>query len=284
MYRLGDLGKRKNKFKKMKRIITRLVLVALLISGGKTFAQKDGFSLHLSGVFPTGWVAESHNEYDFNGSYPSMGTGFGVGFKYQFHAPELANLRFLASAELMYNPLNGKLKDAIHSMQFEYSEEDFKITLPKYFNIPLMVGLNYAIKLNDKINIFGEVAAGINLMLSTNFKEISVNKGICNGYHYWDDDYYYDYDASYDYTSTHETTGKYNAITFAYRFGAGVTFDRISIGLHWYRWGKGKVSGESDYKEDHIHSNGDVYHHEDKGNKFNMSGISMLTLTVGYHF
>lgn len=265
----------------MKKIITWLILATLLISGGKTFAQKDGFSLHLSGVFPTGWVAERCS--DFDGSYPSMGTGFGVGFKYQFHAPELANLRFLASAELMYNPLNGKTKDYIYYAQSEV-DGDYETTFPKYFNMPLMVGLNYAIKLNDKINIFGEVAAGINLMLSTNFKEISVNKGICNGYHYWDDDYYYDYDASYDYTSTHETTGKYNAITFAYRFGAGVTFDRISIGLHWYRWGKGKVSGESDYKEDHIHSNGDVYHHEDKGNKFNMSGISMLTLTVGYHF
>ena len=36
----------------MKKIITWLILATLLISGGKTFAQKDGFSLHLSGVFP----------------------------------------------------------------------------------------------------------------------------------------------------------------------------------------------------------------------------------------
>ena len=42
----------------MNKIVTRLILATLLISGGKTFAQKDGFSLHLSGVFPNGKFGE----------------------------------------------------------------------------------------------------------------------------------------------------------------------------------------------------------------------------------
>ena len=95
-------------------------------------------------------------------------------------------------------------------------------------------------------------------------------------------DYYdYDEDASYDYTSTHETTGKYNSITFAYRFGAGVTFDRISIGLHWYNLGSAKVKGKREYE----YNDSEGYHDSNKENfKGKDLSISMMTLTVGYHF
>ena len=99
-------------------------------------------------------------------------------------------------------------------------------------------------------------------------------------------DYYdYDEDASYDYTSTHETTGKYNSITFAYRFGAGVTFDRISIGLHWYNLGSAKVKGKIEMEENYSDSNGTTEHDSDKEKfKWKDLSISMMTLTVGYHF
>ena len=274
----------------MKRIITRLILATLLISGGKTFAQKDGFSLHLNGVFPNGKFAEFDDNDKVcalaNGSSKtgSAGTGFGVGFKYQFPIPQVANLRFLVGAELMYNPLNGDAKDYFDD-EFTsrtesgdgYSYDDYEVTLPKYLNVPLMAGLNYAFKLNDKINIFGEVAAGINMRLITNFKVICECKGS-----YYD----YEYDYSNNTTSTSEATYKYdNAITFAYRFGAGVTFDRISIGLHWYNLGSAKVKGKYEYDYDYNSSIGGNSHDSDKEKfKWKDLSISMMTLTVGYHF
>ena len=247
----------------MKRIITRLILATLLISGGKTFAQKDGFSLHLSGVFPNGKFAEFDDNdkvcalIDDNSKTGSAGTGFGVGFKYQFPIPQVANLRFLVGAELMYNPLNGDAKD-----WFDDEYDDYEVTLPKYLNVPLMAGLNYAFKLNDKINIFGEFAAGINMRLFTNAKRERS-----------DDEY-----GSYNYTSKYKYD---NAITFAYRFGAGVTFDRISIGLHWYNLGSAKVKGKREYE----YNDSEGYHDSNKENfKWKDLSISMMTLTVGYHF
>ena len=251
----------------MKKIITWLILATLLISGGKTFAQKDGFSLHLSGVFPNGKFAEFDDNdkvcalIDDNSKTGSAGTGFGVGFKYQFPIPQVANLRFLVGAELMYNPLNGDAKD-----WFDDEYDDYEVTLPKYLNVPLMAGLNYAFKLNDKINIFGEFAAGINMRLFTNAKRERS-----------DDEY-----GSYNYTSK----CKYdNAITFAYRFGAGVTFDRISIGLHWYNLGSAKVKGKIEMEENYSDSNGTTEHDSDKEKfKWKDLSISMMTLTVGYHF
>ena len=295
MYRLGDLGKRKNKFKKMKKIITRLILATLLISGGKTFAQKDGFSLHLSGVFPNGKFAEFDDNDKvcalINGSSKtgSAGTGFGVGFKYQFPT-QVANLRFLVGAELMYNPLNGDAKDwfddndsgkgSEHGSEGVLSYDyDYEVTLPKYLNVPLMAGLNYAFKLNDKINIFGEFAAGINMRLFTNAKILQEKEGTAlysDGY----TSYYYDF------TSTSDTTYKYyNAITFAYRFGAGVTFDRISIGLHWYNLGSAKVKGKIESEYDYNSSiNGNSHNSHKENFKRKDLSISMMTLTVGYHF
>ena len=281
----------------MKRIITRLILATLLISGGKTFAQKDGFSLHLSGVFPNGKFAEFDDNDKVcalaNGSSKtgSAGTGVGVGFKYQFPIPQVANLRFLVGAELMYNPLNGDAKDWFDDEYdsgkvSEYGSEgvlsydyDNEVTLPKYLNVPLMAGLNYAFKLNDKINIFGEFAAGINMRLFTNAKILQEKEGKGT----YSDSYtsYY-----YDFTTTSDTTYKYdNAITFAYRFGAGVTFDRISIGLHWYNLGSAKVKGKIESEYDYNNSiNGNSHNSDKEKFKWKDLSISMMTLTVGYHF
>lgn len=287
------LGQKKKQIQKMKTIITRLILATLLISGGKAFAQKDGFSLHLSGVFPNGKFAEFEDNDKVcalvNGSSKtgSAGAGFGVGFKYQFPISQVANLRFLVGAELMYNPLNGDAKDWFDDefdsgkgsgdgLSYDY---DYEVSMPKYLNVPLMAGLNYSFNLNDKINIFGEFAAGINMRLFTNAKLLREREGIGwynNGYT----------TVYYDFTDTYELIYKYdNAIAFAYRFGAGITFDKISIGLHWYNLGtakvKGKVSGKYDYKD----SEGDTEHDSDKENfKWKDLSISMMTLTVGYHF
>ena len=89
----------------------------------------------------------------------------------------------------------------------------------------------------------------------------------------------------YNYTSTFEATYKYdNAITFAYRFGAGLTFDKISIGLHWYNFGSAKVKGKIETESD-FSKYGVVQHYSEEENfKDKELSISMLTLTVGYHF
>ena len=274
--------KKKNKFKKNEENYYSAYFSHIIDFGRQNICPKDGFSLHLNGVFPNGKFAEFDDNDKVcalaNGSSKtgSAGTGFGVGFKYQFPIPQVANLRFLVGAELMYNPLNGDAKDwfddeftsgTYNSTGYSY-DYDYEVTLPKYLNVPLMAGLNYAFKLNDKINIFGEFAAGINMRLFTNAKKEGTYSDSYTSY-------YYDF-----------TTTKYdNAITFAYRFGAGVTFDRISIGLHWYNLGSAKVKGKIESEYDYNSSINGNSHNSDK-EKFKRKdlSISMMTLTVGYHF
>ena len=285
--------KKKNKFKKNEENYYSAYFSHIIDFGRQNICPKDGFSLHLNGVFPNGKFAEFDDNDKVcalaNGSSKtgSAGTGFGVGFKYQFPIPQVANLRFLVGAELMYNPLNGDAKDwfddeftsgTYNSTGYSY-DYDYEVTLPKYLNVPLMAGLNYAFKLNDKINIFGEFAAGINMRLFTNAKILQEKEGTA-----WYSDGYTSY--YYDFTTTSKATYKYdNAITFAYRFGAGITFDRISIGLHWYNLGSAKVKGKIEMEENYSDSDGETEHDSDKENfKWKDLSISMMTLTVGYHF
>ena len=76
--------------------------------------------------------------------------------------------------------------------------------------------------------------------------------------------------------TTSEATYKYdNAITFAYRFGAGVTFDRISIGLHWYNLGSAKVKGKIEIEENYNDSDGETEHDSDKEN-FKWKDLSII--------
>lgn len=42
----------------MKKIVIAISILMMSISCGEIFAQKDGFSLHLSGVFPNGKFGE----------------------------------------------------------------------------------------------------------------------------------------------------------------------------------------------------------------------------------
>lgn len=153
----------------MKKIVIAISILMMSISCGEIFAQKDGFSLHLSGVFPNGKFGEFDevnndgekrigalfNEQSKTGA---AGTGFGLGFKYQFSIPQIENLRFLIGAEVMWNPLNSDAKDYIEN---EVMEEDVNTALPNYLNIPLMAGLNYSFGLTEKVKLYGELGLGL---------------------------------------------------------------------------------------------------------------------------
>lgn len=160
--RRGTEAKQKINTYTMKKIVIAISILMISISCGEVFAQKDGFSLHLSGVFPNGKFGE-FDEVNNNGEMKRVGalfneqsktgaagTGFGLGFKYQFPIPQIENLRFLIGAEVMWNPLNSDAKDCIDEIIETEMGEDVNTTLPNYLNIPLMAGLNYSFGLTEK--------------------------------------------------------------------------------------------------------------------------------------
>lgn len=276
----------------MKKIVIAISILMMSISCGEIFAQKDGFSLHLSGVFPNGKFGEFDevnndgekrigalfNEQSKTGA---AGTGFGLGFKYQFPIPQIENLRFLIGAEIMWNPLNSDAKDYIDEIIETQKAEnqtadymDVNTTLPNYLNIPLMAGLNYSFGLTEKVKLYGELGLGLNIRIATKFMLENEERGsIYDGYYY------------YDYAGRSEVTFKYdNATSFAYQLGVGVLFDKVSIGLHWYNLGSVKVKGEMTSSTSITYDYDNYYDSDSESFTWKELSTSMLTLKVGFHF
>lgn len=292
--RRGTEAKQKINTYTMKKIVIAISILMMSISCGEIFAQKDGFSLHLSGVFPNGKFGEFDevnndgekrigalfNEQSKTGA---AGTGFGLGFKYQFSIPQIENLRFLIGAEVMWNPLNSDAKDYIDEIIETQKAEnqtadymDVNTTLPNYLNIPLMAGLNYSFGLTDKVKLYGEFGIGLNVRIATKFMLENEERGS-----FWDEYGYY-----YEYAGSSEITYKYdNATSFAYQLGVGVLFDKVSIGLHWYNLGSVKVKGEMEQITNVTVYNDDSYYDSNKESfKWKELSTSMLTLKIGFHF
>lgn len=262
--RRGTEAKQENKIYTMKKIVIAISILMMSISCGEIFAQKDGFSLHLSGVFPNGKFGEfdevNNNDemkrvgalFNEQSKTGAAGTGFGLGFKYQFPIPQIENLRFLIGAEVMWNPLNSDAKDCIDEIIETEMGEDVNTTLPNYLNIPLMAGLNYSFGLTEKVKLYGELGLGLNVRIATKFMFDNEEDG---------------------------ATIKYdNATSFAYQLGVGVLFDKVSIGLHWYNLGSVKVKGEVTPWDDYYGRS------ESESFTFKELSTSMLTLKVGFHF
>ena len=273
--RRGTEAKQKINTYTMKKIVIAISILMMSISCGEIFAQKDGFSLHLSGVFPNGKFREFDEELGSDGFqrvcavwHNESETGsakFGVGFgvKYQLSVPSVKNLRFLIGAELMYNSLNGDAKDFFDEISMYYKET----ILSNYLNIPVMVGLNYSIGLNEKAKVYGEFGLGVDLR--------SITKTSCeNSLKGNDFNDYYKLEYKYD-----------NAITFAYQFGVGILFDKVSVGLHYYNLGSAKVKGNvsATYRYNDIYGVNDS-EYEKVSFKWKKLSTSMLALRVGYHF
>lgn len=247
-------------------------LIIAIILSSNTFAQIPGFSIHAGGVFPNGDFAEGdENSWALmklkkESSDAGAATGFNLGIKSQFKIPSVKGLNFLASLDFMYNGMNSDIKDLFDEEGEDL--EDFEYTTPKYMNIPIMLGLNYSYGLNDKIKLWGEFAAGINIRKITDLSAEGT-----------DYDYYYDewgnyYEYEYDFKTTYIYDIK---TTFAFQLGGGVLFaDRFSVGLHYYALGKAKVQGNIEYEEDD----------ETEKGKFKYKDVnpSMLVLRLGLHF
>lgn len=89
-----------------------------------------------------------------------------------------------------------------------------------------------------------------------------------------------------DFNDYYKLEYKYdNAITFAYQFGVGILFDKVSVGLHYYNLGSAKIKGEGSvtYRYNDIYGGNDS-EYEKASLKWKKLSTSMLALRIGYHF
>ena len=245
----------------MKRLFISLFLTIALNVGCQLYAQTDVY-LNLSGVVPTGDFAEG----DENGwglvtddNEGGAGLGFNVGMKFNI-ATGVNGLRAMIVMDAIYNGLNSDLRelkeDAID--QGESSYKDYTLKTPKYFNVPVMAGVNYTYSFNNKIGLFAEAGIGVDLHIVTKQEE-------------------------YIETNTYKRTNEIEyapQISMAYLIGAGLELSkRVTIGIDYYNLGKAKVKGESSYKVKYTNgsSNSD-------SEKFSLKRIcpTMVMLRVGF--
>lgn len=113
-----------------------------------------------------GYVLDNGAKDDFSG------TGINLGMKLKCNPGALAGFGFFASAEMLYTSANGNAKTHYQQMADEYvannSYDYCKITLPYYYDFPIMLGVNYDLKLAKQFSIFAQAGAGLNISKATN--------------------------------------------------------------------------------------------------------------------
>lgn len=233
--------------------------ISLMVLSFSTLFAQTHTSLHFGGSFPMGSFGESNvdkGKWALLGSSDQggAGLGFNVGLKMKFDIPSISGLGVIATADFIFNGLNSDVKDFVEELEDEADED---ITTPRYMNIPIMVGANYAYPLSSAVSVYGEAALGLNIRKITDFKE------------------------SYEYSSVEgETSLKYDVATsFAFQLGAGFLFnEKFSIGVNYYILGSAQVKGkmEDDYD----------YTKESDSEKFKFKDVSpsMLLVRLGFHF
>lgn len=183
------------------------------------------------------------------------GTGFNVGLKLKFDIHSVSGLGVVVGADFFYNGMNSDVKDASDD------DENGDITLPKYLNIPVMVGLNYEHAISSSCKLYGEVALGLNFRIIT---DITVEGFAQSNY----DGSMYPYELTIDYD---------RATSFGFQLGAGIVVnDRYSLGLHYYILGSSKIKAESVFESEY----------STDSEKYPTGKItpSILSLQLGYHF
>lgn len=259
----------------MKRQIKRIALLIIVILGTNCVKAQTDFSIHLGGALPLGSYAESQDTPNSlqNGDYviawntktnkAGAALGLNLGAKLRFNLPAIKGLGIIATTDLFFNPSNKEARDFSEDYMMVTMENigirKYDISIPKYINIPIMLGLNYEYNIKDNVKIWGEGGVGLNIGIITDFTMEASEY-----------DWRYLFEINYD-----------NQYTLGFQLGAGVLLsEQLSIGLHYYNLGSQRIEGIMKYT-----STSD-YGAEGNRETFALDRINpnMLTLRLGYHF
>ena len=199
--------------------------------------EKAGWSeFHVGVSFPSGDLGDD--------KIMGAGTGFGLGFKsYKPLETILPNLSLVYGMELYYH---GRSSDVKKEVEDDWGQ-GVDVTHPMMFNLPVTIGGNYTMPLNEGISVYGELAFGLNVSYMT--KEKAEATG-------------WEYECSYD-----------PAFGFCYGLEAGIVFkEKYHIGIRYNNWGSYKYK----YKETYGSSE-----NKDKTPKWD---VSAAVLVLGVRF
>ena len=221
----------------MKKLIKMFAVAVLLIMSGQAMAQTRG-AMFLSATFPMkdyadfdGWNDFALTTTDADDDDAGAGIGFNVGLKWYFNVG-VKGLGVMLSVDGLYNGPCAALKTAYRERETNYDgtlvDGSFKYNAtPKYFNVPLMLGVNYIYRFNPSFGIYVEAGAGANARFITAMETVSKNTVI---------------GVETQVTSRQAYDG---AFSFAYQAGAGIEVAKnLVIGCSFYDLGGAPVKGE----------------------------------------
>ena len=220
------------------RKILSLVLIAVMACGTSAFAQRstsgeNNFMIHVGPTFPLGHfggVAEDWLLNNFiSGTDGCAGVGFNVGAQYKFGLP-INGLGVFAGVDFFFNGMNKEIQEKIYDLA-DNSVTDIT-SKPRYYNIPIIVGLNYQYMIANGLGVYAEGGVGVDFRAISKFQtEFLSGSGI---------------EAEIKY----KTSG-----SFAGRVGAGVVYNRVTLGVDFDFLGANKItiadSDEDDLAKTH---------------------------------
>lgn len=202
----------------LKRFIASLAIV-----GGSMVpaAAQSGFSVHISSNIL--WMLseifdedETSNDMwtddsELDGTSYSPLIRCNAGLKYQFDL--LGNLTWWTSADVFYK----KLKDEPVKNYWELEQDE---VLPATVNVPIMLGLNWAVLNISDVSLWTEAGVGLNL------RRISSQKLADGAGH------------------LETVTSHHLGTTAAWKVGVGVTFDEVlSLQLQYFAFDNSEIKG-----------------------------------------
>lgn len=217
----------------MKKFARMFVLSLLMIWGGQAIAQNSG-SIFLSASFPmSNFGKGDYNQWaliDESDQFHSGGASIGanIGLKWNFGLG-VKGLSIMLSVDGFYNGLNNNLKEYFDQRNIDLKNDplisSFNINRPRYFNVPLMVGINYVLRLSPAFGIYFEAGAGANARFITSYYEairyVAADATAVTNYAYK------------------------TAFSFAYQAGLGFEIaNNFLIGVSFYDLGNSKILAE----------------------------------------
>jgi hypothetical protein len=215
--------------------------------------------LQIGLAVPQGDFADDKKDAIYHGD-GAAGTGFYLGYKL-LSPLSTDGLYWTFNAGIMYNDLQSDYKD---DWEDEMDDAD-DYSLPKYFNVPILAGLQYEKTISDGLNLFGEAGVGLNILKITNLS--------------YEIDYYEYY---YEYYKEYLRTFK-PSVKLGFKIGAGIVLqEKYTISLNYLGLGSHKVKYETEteyYRESESVS---VRSDDDKFDK--ALSVSSLNITFGIRF
>lgn len=152
----------------------------------------------------------------------------------------------------MYNDLQSDFKDHLEDEMYDKMYYPGDYSLPKYFNVPILAGLQYEKTISDGLNLFGEAGVGLNILKITNL--------------------------SYEEDNYEELTTFKPSVGLGFKIGAGIVLqEKYTISLNYLGLGSHKVKYE--YESEYY---GESESYDDKFER--ALSVSSLNITFGIRF